>query len=402
MKEVLLRKPLPLVAAVMLCITGVSFMRGPLLPEIGRDLALSAAELSLITTAFALGRLVTDLPAGHLADRIAAPLTLAGAAIVVAVFSSLMALAQALGPILLCVCAIGVASALTNTTGMKVFSTRAPPGARGRAMAMFTTALMVGQMLGPALGGVLADLGSWRTAQIAAFVICAGAATACIRYAREEAAEADPPAKPAAETEDHGDGLSAAERVAVSAVGFSTFFAFGALPLTLVAVIGSDELGVSATAIGAALAVAAVARMVGGWAAGAVSDKVSRKAALIPTLAIMAGSVALLALPLSTGLWVTAVVLIALFSSGNSIGATIVADRTPASSVGRRLGGYRLTMDAGLLTGPAVAGLLYEHSGRTPAMLVVTAVLLTAAVLAAALLREGPAAHAHDPVADAV
>jgi predicted MFS family arabinose efflux permease len=401
MKEVLLRKPLPLVGAVMLCITGVSFMRGPLLPEIGRDLALSTAQIGLITTAFALGRLATDLPAGHLADRIAAPLTLAGAAIVVAVFSALMALAQALGPILICVCAIGVASALTNTTGMKVFSTRAPPGARGRAMAMFTTALMVGQMLGPAIGGVLADLGSWRTAQIAAFVICAGAATACIRFARDEES-GSPPARAPAPGDDRGDGLSHAERLAVSAVGFSTFFAFGALPLTLVAVIGSDELGVSASGIGAALAAAALARMVGGWTAGAVSDKVSRKAALIPTLAIMAGSVALLALPLSTGLWVTAVVLIALFSSGNSIGATIVADRTPASSVGRRLGSFRLTMDAGLLAGPAVAGFLYEHSGRTTAMLVVTGVLLAAAVLAAALLHEGPPAHAHEPVADAV
>jgi MFS family permease len=402
---VLLQRPLPLVSGVMLSITLVSFMRGPLLPDIGRDLAITAAEISLITAAFALGRLVTDLPAGHVADRVAAPVTLGAAALVVALFSAVLGLAESLILILVCVCAIGVASALTNTTGMKVFSTRAPAGARGRAMAMYTTALMVGQMLGPALGGVLADLGSWRTAQVAAVAICAGSLLGCVAFARQSAAE-----RPDARTaplagdgtiDDGVPGLSRGEQLAVACVGFSTFFAFGALPQTLVPIIGDHELGLSASVVGAALAAAGLARMLGGWATGAVSDHVSRKAALIPTLVVMAASVSLLALPLGTATWVLALLLLSFFSSGNSVGATIVADRTPKASVGRRLGSYRLSMDAGLLAGPAVAGLLYEHAGRAPAMLVTTALLLGSAAMCALLIGEGPAARPGGAVTDA-
>ena len=52
----------------MLAVGIASFMRAPLLPEIGRDLQIGAADLALLTTAFAVGRLVMDLPAGRLAD----------------------------------------------------------------------------------------------------------------------------------------------------------------------------------------------------------------------------------------------------------------------------------------------------------------------------------------------
>ena len=53
--------PTLLAGGVVLAVAVASFMRGPLLPEIGRDLRISAADLAFITTAFALGRLVMDL-----------------------------------------------------------------------------------------------------------------------------------------------------------------------------------------------------------------------------------------------------------------------------------------------------------------------------------------------------
>jgi NAD(P)-dependent dehydrogenase (short-subunit alcohol dehydrogenase family) len=43
----------------------VSHFRTPLLPDIGAELQMGAADLGLVTTMFAAGRLVTDLPVGH-------------------------------------------------------------------------------------------------------------------------------------------------------------------------------------------------------------------------------------------------------------------------------------------------------------------------------------------------
>jgi hypothetical protein len=60
----------------------------------------------------------------------------------------------------------------------------------------------------------------------------------------------------------------------------------------------------------------------------------------------------------------------------------------PAETVGRRLGTFRFTGDFGLLAGPAITGLLYQHGGRTPAMLVTAGVLCACAIAAAQLIVE--------------
>src|SRR5262245_52806838 len=110
-------------------------MRAPLLPDIGRDVRITAADIAMITTAFALGRLVTDLPAGRLADQLPAGKALAGSGVGVAISAALLATAQSFPQALAGVFFLGVASALTNTTGMTLFATSAPPERRGTAMA---------------------------------------------------------------------------------------------------------------------------------------------------------------------------------------------------------------------------------------------------------------------------
>jgi MFS family permease len=114
-----------------------------------------------------------------------------------------------------------------------------------------------------------------------------------------------------------------------------------------------------------------------------VSDRVSRKAALLPNLGLMAASVALLALPPTRAGWMSAIVLLSLASTGMAVAATIVADLVPPDTVGRRLGAFRFTGDFGLLTGPFVAAFLYQHAGRTAAMLTVMGVVLAVGVAAA-------------------
>jgi MFS family permease len=86
--------------------------------------------------------------------------------------------------------------------------------------------------------------------------------------------------------------------------------------------------------------------------------------------------------------WLAALALLSLGSSGIAVAATIIADRVPAETVGRRLGTFRFTGDFGLLVGPAVCGLLYQHSGRAAAMLVTVAVLGGCAIGAAVLIAE--------------
>jgi MFS family permease len=280
---------------------------------------------------------------------------------------------------------LGAATALTNTIGMTLFATSAPRERRGAAMAGFSTALMTGQTLGPAVGGALAGLAGWRVAQGFGALIGVGVLVACL-LAPARTMSARPSAPTRGSSPD--GGLSRAQAAALAAVPFAVFFALSALPQTLLPVIGSSELALSTATIGLALGAGGVARIAGSAVTGVVSDRVSRKAALAPSLLIMAVAVLLLAPPPAVATWLLAIVLLSLASSGVAVAATIIADRVPPQTVGRRLGGYRFTGDFGLLAGPAVTGLLYEHSGRTAAMLATAAVLVASALAAGLLISE--------------
>ena len=140
--------------------------------------------------------------------------------------------------------------------------------------------------------------------------------------------------------------------------------------------------------IGLALGAGGVARFAGSALAGSVSDRVSRKAALVPSLLGMAVGVVILVPSPTLATWLLAIVLLSVASSGIAVAATIIADRVPAATVGRRLGTFRFTGDFGLLAGPAVTGLLYQHSGRAAAMLATAGVLTACAVAAGLLIAE--------------
>jgi DHA1 family tetracycline resistance protein-like MFS transporter len=164
--------------------------------------------------------------------------------------------------------------------------------------------------------------------------------------------------------------------------------ALAALPQTLLPVIASSDLDLTPAVIGIALGAGGIVRLAGSAVTGRLSDRVSRKAALVPSLLLMSGSVAILAAPVSVGTWLLTIALLSLASSGIAVAATIIADQVPAGTVGRRLGTFRFTGDLGLLAGPALTGLLYQHAGRAPAMLVTSGVLAACALATGLLVAE--------------
>lgn len=380
-----LRPILPL-AALVLLVSTITWVRVPLLPDIGAELVLSPTQLGWVVTMFGLGRLAMDLPAGRLADRVDPLRMFAAAAAVMGLASGLLAAATELSAVLAATALLGAASATSNTTGMTAMSGSAPDRRRGSAMALFSGSLLVGQALGPALGGLVASVGTWRTAAAAgaglAVVVAFGAALARRRGAgdhlRTVRRERPAPAGPA---------LSAFNHVVLFGVAFAVFFTIGAMPQTLIPLIGADDLGLGAAAIGLALGVGGLARMVGAVLTGAVSDRLSRRAALLPCLALQAGGVALLAAGDANGWWLAAIVAMSLGSSGHAVGATMLGDRAAPGELGRVLGRYRFVGDIGLVVGPALAAWIYDAGGRGWAVAVVSAVLV-AMLLAATTLPE--------------
>lgn len=252
-----------MIAGAVFAVAVAAFSRIPLLPEIGQDLHLTVTEIGLLTTSFGLGRLLVDLPAGRLSAAVPAAVALAAAGVTLAVSCALLAVSGSMFEALLASSLIGCATALTNTTGMYVFATATGAERRGASMAIFTTALMSGQMVGPAVGGALAALIGWRTAVGVAAGI--GIVVALAFLPRLRAASRGPRAsRPSAGGSEVGGGGQPVgpvpprrELIALAATPFATFFAVAGLIQTLIPVIGNGELGLSSSTIGLALGVGA-------------------------------------------------------------------------------------------------------------------------------------------------
>jgi MFS family permease len=384
------RAALLAVGAGLLVISTLAFFRVPVLPEIGAELGLGPVALGGITMAFALGRLAIDLPAGRLADRVSPAWLYVGAGLLMGVGSGVLAGAEGVAAAWGGAFVIGSASSLANTTGMVFFARSAGVGARGRALAVFSSGLLIGQTAGPAIAGAIAQAGDWRVAQrIAAVVALAVAAAflALIAARPRAAAAALAPGRPPPTAATDAAEPPRRDLLVLYGTSFSVFFTLAAVPQTLVPLIGADALDLGPAAIGLALGAGGACRIAGAVAGGQVADRVGRKPALVPGMALMAAGVAVLALPGGTALWVAAIVLTSLGSIGVAVSATMVADHGGGPS-GRLLGRFRFVGDLGLLVGPLVATALYDLVGRGAPLLLNAALLAGFTVACALLLTE--------------
>lgn len=377
------------VGGFVLAISVAAFFRVPLLPSIGAELSLSAGQLGLLTTVFAVGRLATDIPAGRLADRLSSPGMLGVAGGALAIGSLGFGLAATEGWLLAASFVLGIASATANTSGMTYFSTAAPQHQRGMAMAGFSAALLGGQALGPMLGGVLGDGFGWRGALLTAAVVGGVVALVGSRLRLpDEGAYAAPPPADDDPTGDGNEPDARLQRAVLYAVPFASFFALGALPQTLVPILGDDRYAFGPSTIGLALGLGGACRLIGSFAGGHVADAVSRKASLVPGLVLFGVGAGSFAVDLGPWGWVVGIVLISLGSYGISVSATMLADLAGGRGVGRRLGSYRFVGDIGLIAGPVVTATLYERVGIGVAVGLVAGLLLAVALTSGLLLQE--------------
>ncbi|NYD58603.1 MFS family permease [Nocardioides marinisabuli] len=334
----------------------------PVLPAYARTFDVGVAAASVVVSAFAFFRLVFAPAGGALVSRLGErPVYLTGL-LVVAASSLATAFAQSYWQLLVFRGLGGLGSTMFTVSAMALLVRLAPPSIRGRVSSAYASAFLVGGMLGPVLGGLLASLGLRVP-----FVVYAGALVVAVVVVgtrlsgarlRPAADQPQRPPMPVREAMAHP-----AYRAALASGFANGWCNFGVRVAVLpqFAITVHDRPWVA----GAALGVAAVGTALSLQVAGRVADSLGRRPLVISGLAVTALGFGLL------GLADDLVVLLVL-SAVSGLGAGLVnpgQQAAVADVVGNERGGgkvlaaFQMAQDSGAIVGPILVGVIADQAG---------------------------------------
>ncbi len=358
-----------------------------MLPAYARSFDVGVAAASVIVSAFAFFRLVFAPAGGMLVARLGErPVYLLGL-LIVALSSFATAFAQSYGQLLLFRGLGGIGSTMFTVSAMALLVRLAPPTARGRVSSAYGSAFLIGGMVGPVLGGLLAGLGLRApfivygvALVIAAGVVAVGLGGARLRPAPDRASRPTMTVRQAL-----GSPVYRAVLVSGVANGWTNFgVRMAVLPLLAAAVLDRPWVAGAVLAVGA-VGTAGTLQLSGRWV-----DHLGRRPLVIAGLLVMAASFALLGLALHPALSTTAGLTVLLgLSLTSGIGAGLVNPAQQASVAdvvgqdhngGTVLSTFQMSQDGGAIVGPVLVGLVADQLGFATAFAVTGLICLVGAM----------------------
>jgi EmrB/QacA subfamily drug resistance transporter len=133
------------------------------LPTIANELAVNAILLSWITTAFFLTSAMFAVPFGKIADIYGMKKIFTYGIIILTIASFLAAISPSAELLIITRVIQGIGSAMIFVTGIAIITSVFPPKERGKAIGINISAVYIGLVMGPVLGGFLTEYMGWRS-----------------------------------------------------------------------------------------------------------------------------------------------------------------------------------------------------------------------------------------------
>lgn len=381
---------------IAICISTVLVMAGqgvisPVLPLYADSFGVSTALVGATVTAFGLARLVTNVPAGILADRKGRRLLLIGGPLITAVGMFGSGMADSIGILLIFRFVAGLGSGLYMTAATIYLLDIASSEQRGRFIAANQGALLVGVGFGPALGGLLAD----RYGLSSPFFVVAAASvlTAVYGFIRlPETLSAQSTPKTVGETSvpsSRWELLRSLDFLLVGLVTIGVFSVRAGVRQTLVPLQLSESFGLQVDELGVLFTALGIIGIVLIWPAGWAADRFGRKLIIVPTALMITAGISIVAIADSLPVFIAGLTLSAFGSSiTGPAPAAYVADLASEDQRGAAMGLYRTFGDIGVVVSPVLSGLLAD-AVSIPFAIGVNAVFIGVAALAFLLFASG-------------
>ncbi|WP_262105060.1 MFS transporter [Arthrobacter sp. Marseille-P9274] len=386
------RAPLPrdikvLIAAAFVIALGYGIV-APVLPQFAASFNVGVAAASVIVSVFAFMRLVFAPVGGALVGKWGERRVYLIGLLIVAVSTGACAIAQDYWQLLLFRGLGGAGSTMFTVSATALILRLAPPNNRGRVSGAYASTFLLGGILGPVAGGLLAGFGLRMPFIVYAVALVIAAAVVAVMLKKPPAGTGEdvPVPEPMAVREALADPAYRAAIVSSFANGWATF----GVRMALIPIFAAAVLGAGPATAGLALAVFAVGNALALTFSGRLSDSAGRRPLVIVGLVIAGLSIAAIGFTESVPLFVAASIT-AGFGSGllgpaqqAAVADIIGNDRTG----GKVLAVVQMATDGGAILGPVLAGVLADRLGYDWAFAATGAVALAAALLWALFGRE--------------
>ncbi|WP_311389656.1 MFS transporter [Corynebacterium haemomassiliense] len=350
-----------LVGAAFIIALGYGLI-APVLPQFAGSFGVSMAAAGAVISIFALARLLGAPGAGRLVDRLGSrPIYLTGL-LIVAGATFLVAFVNAYWQILALRFIAGFGSTMFTLSAQVLIVRVTHPSIRGRANALYASAFLVGNVVGPIIGAALSFLGFRAPFVIYGLAVAAAAVAVGGLTQPRPGSEPLPAAKPKMRVR---QAWQTSTYKAVLAAGFTNGFVnmgsrVAILPLFAAAVFerGGAAAGLALTAFAFGMAVTL-------QFSGRLADSLGRRPMVAAGLATSGVFTALLGG--ATSFWP-----LVLLSAAAGIGAGLMSPATQATladiignerSGGTVLSTYQMTQDAGTILAPVLLGAVAEAAG---------------------------------------
>ncbi|WP_343317628.1 MFS transporter [Arthrobacter sp. TMP15] len=352
-----------LVAAAFLIAIGFGIV-APVLPQFAQSFDVSVTAAAVVVSVFAFTRLLFAPLSGWLVERMGERRTYILGILIVGASSAACAFAQNYWQLLVYRGLGGIGSTMFTVAAMGLLIRMAPPKARGRISSLYAGSFLLGNIAGPAVGGLLAGFGMqlpflvYAGALVLVAILVATFLPAALPIPVHERAQA----ALKKQVLPLRDALAIPAYRAVLTSSFANGWSAFGIRMALVPLFATAALGAGPEVAGISLAVFAIGTGVALTFSGKLADTWGRKPMILSGLVVNGIAMCVLGF---TGevFWFFVISAIAGLGSGlmgpaqqASVGDVIGNDR----SGGKVLATFQMSSDLGAIIGPIAAGFLVD------------------------------------------
>lgn len=351
-----------LVAAALIIALGFGLI-APILPQYAASFDVGLAAASAIVTVFAFTRMVFAPAAGGIIARFGERRAYLAGLLIVAISSLMCALAGSYTELMIWRALGGTGSVLFTVSAMGLIVRLAPPEARGRVSALYGSAFLLGNIIGPVLGTFLAVLGY----QVAFAIYAASvfAAFLVVMIFLRTGAVGPSAVADARPTMTLREALGLPDYRALLISGFANGWATFGVRIALVPLMAAHVPTIGAPMAGVSLTVMALGNVAGQQVTGRLVDARGRRPVLM---------VGLLTAGLATAAfgWSTTIPVFLGLSALTGFGSSMIQPASQAlladvigrdRNGGQALSTFSMASDTGAIVGTLAAGFIADAFG---------------------------------------